>query len=252
MWACWAIRILKSMIFPLSKVVFPARPPLALETIRAWEEAVGATIIEVYGMTECATLCHANPWRGKTKVGSVGVPLPDTDCRIVDVETGEKEMSTGESGEILIKGPQVTEGYYNRPRENAQSFKDDWFFTGDIGYMDEEGYLFIVDRKKDMIIAGGYNIYPREIDEVLFEHPKLQEACAVGVPDPYRGETVKAFCVVKSGMTCTEEEVISFCRQKLAPYKSPKIVEFLDELPKSNVGKILRRELRKMEMEKAQ
>ena len=242
----------KKYDFSFIKGCLSGAAPLALETIRAWESAVGATIIEVYGMTECATLCHSNPWRGRTKVGSVGVPLPDTDCRIVDVETGEQEMPKGESGEILIKGPQVTEGYYNRPGENAQSFKDGWFYTGDIGYMDEDGYLFIVDRKKDMIIAGGYNIYPREIDEILFEHPKLREACAVGVPDPYRGETVKAFCVVKPGMTCTQEEVISFCREKLASYKAPKIVEFLDELPKSNVGKILRRELRKMEMEKTQ
>ena len=225
--------------------------PLALETIREWENAVGATIIEVYGMTECTTLCHANPWGGQTKAGSVGVPIPDTDCRIVDIETGEKDLPQGESGEIVIKGPQVSQGYYQKEEETANSFKDGWFYTGDIGYMDEEGYLFIVDRKKDMIIAGGYNIYPRDIDEVLYEHPKLQEACAVGVPDPYRGETVKAFVVVKPGLACTEEEIIAFCREKLAVYKAPRTIEFMDELPKSTIGKVLRRELREMEMAKS-
>jgi len=224
--------------------------PLALETIREWENKVGATIIEVYGLTECSPLSHANPWRGTTKVGSVGIPISDTDCRIVDLDTGEKDIPQGESGEILLKGPQVTEGYYKKPDETAASFRDGWFYTGDIGYMDDEGYLFIVDRKKDMIIAGGYNIYPRDIDEVLFEHPKIQEACAVGVPDPYRGETVKAFVVTKPGETLTEDEVMSYCREKLAAYKAPKLVEFMDELPKTMIGKVLRRELREMEIKK--
>ena len=180
----------------------------------------------------------------------MGIPIPDTDCKIMDVETGEKEMPVGEAGEIVIKGPQVAEGYYNKPEETANSFKDGWFYTGDIGYMDDEGYLFIVDRKKDMIIAGGYNIYPRDIDEVLYEHPDVQEACAVGVPDTYRGETVKAFVVRKPGATCTEEDIIAFCRKSLAAYKAPKIVEFIDELPKSTVGKVLRRELRDLEVKK--
>ncbi|MFH1090425.1 MAG: long-chain fatty acid--CoA ligase [Pseudomonadota bacterium] len=237
--------------FSFIKGCLSGAAPLALETIRAWEKAVGATIVEVYGMTESATLCHANPWRGKTKVGSVGVPLPDTDCKIVDVETGAKEMPQGESGEICIKGPQLTGGYYNQPEETAHAFRDGWFYTGDIGYMDEEGYLYIVDRKKDMIIAGGYNIYPREIDEVLYEHPKVQEACAVGVPDPYRGETVKAFIVVKPGEDLTAEELISYCREKLAAYKAPKAVEFMSELPKSAIGKVMRRELRQMEEARA-
>ncbi len=226
--------------------------PLALETIREWEEKVGATIIEVYGLTETSVMSHANPWGGTTKVGSVGLAIPDTDCRIVDLETGEKEMPQGESGEITLAGPQVTQGYYNRPQETADAIRDGWFYTGDIGYIDEEGYLFIVDRKKDMIIAGGYNIYPRDIDEVLFEHPKIQEAAAVGLPDSYRGETVKAFVVTKEGETLTEEEVIAFCKEKLAPYKVPKMVEFMDELPKSNVGKVLRRKLREMEMERGE
>jgi len=236
--------------FSFIKGCLSGAAPLALDTIRAWEEAVGATIVEVYGMTESAALCHANPWRGKTKVGSVGVPIPDTDCRIVDVETGTRELGIGEPGEILIKGPQMTPGYYKRPDETDIAFRDGWFYTGDVGYMDEEGYLFIVDRKKDMIIAGGYNIYPREIDEVLYAHPKVAEACSVGLPDPYRGETVKAFLVRKAGETLTEEEVISFCKEKLAAYKVPKQVEFMEALPKSAIGKVLRRKLREMEMEK--
>ncbi|MBU2547734.1 MAG: long-chain fatty acid--CoA ligase [Proteobacteria bacterium] len=226
--------------------------PLALETIREWEEKVGTTIVEVYGLTECSPLSHANPWRGQTKVGSVGLPISDTDCRIVDLDAGETDMPQGQPGEILLKGPQVTRGYYQKPEETAESFRDGWFYTGDIGYMDEQGYLFIVDRKKDMIIAGGYNIYPRDIDEVLFEHPKILEACAVGVPDPYRGETVKAFVVTRPGETLTEAEVIGYCREKLAAYKAPKLVEFVDELPKSMIGKVLRRELREREMNKSQ
>jgi long-chain acyl-CoA synthetase len=224
--------------------------PLAVETVKQWEETVGAGIVECYGLTETAVLSHANPWGGKVKVGSVGVPVPDTDCRIVDVETGTKEMPQGESGEIILKGPQVTKGYYKNPEETENALRDEWLFTGDIGYMDEDGYLFIVDWKKDMIIAGGYNIYPRDIDEVLYEHPKIQEACAVGIPDSYRGETVKAFIALKPGETLTAEEVIAHCKKKLAVYKVPKIVEFMDELPKSVIGKVLRRKLREMELEK--
>ena len=224
--------------------------PLAVETLKTWEQRVGAQIIEVFGMTEMSPISHANPWGGLCKPGSVGIPFPDTDCRIVDVETGEEEKPQGESGEILLQGPQMMTGYYKKPEENEEALKGGWFHTGDIGYIDEDGYLFIVDRKKDMIIASGFNVYPRDIDEVLFEHPKIQEACAIGVPDPYRGETVKAFVVKKQGVELTEDEVISFCREKLAPYKIPKLVEFMDELPKSAVGKILRRALKEMEMHK--
>jgi len=224
--------------------------PLALETIKEWEAKVGATIIEVYGLSETSPLSHANPWRGTTKVGSVGVPVCDTDCRIVDIETGEKEMGVGESGEILLTGPQLMQGYYKRPEETENAIKGGWFYTGDIGYMDDEGYLYIVDRKKDMIIASGYNIYPRDIDEVLYEHPKIMEACAVGIPDSYRGETVKAFITPMPGETLTEEEVMTYCKEKLAAYKVPKIIEFMDELPKSTIGKVLRRKLKDIEIEK--
>ncbi|HAR97918.1 MAG TPA: long-chain fatty acid--CoA ligase [Syntrophus sp. (in: bacteria)] len=221
--------------------------PVALETIRAWEEATGSTIVELYGLTETSALATFNPWRGKTKLGSVGVPVPETDCRIVDLDTGTRDLKLGETGEILIKGPQVTRGYYNDPEATA-SIRDGWLATGDIGYLDDEGYLFIVDRKKDVIIAGGYNIYPREVDEILYEHPKVQAACVVGIPDAYRGETVKAFVVLKAGQTATEAEIVAFCREKLAAYKVPKSVEFRTELPQTSVGKILRRGLRDEEI----
>ncbi len=238
--------------FSFIKGCLSGAAPLALETLREWEERVGAPIMEVYGMTELSPISHANPWGANMKPGSVGVPLPDTDCKIVDVETGTRDLGVGESGEILLKGPQMSRGYYNKPEESAEAFADGWFHTGDVGYMDEEGYLFIVDRKKDMIIAGGFNIYPREIDEVLFEHPKVKEACAVGLPDPYRGETVKAFIVPREGETLTEEEVIAYCKEKLAAYKVPKQIEFAEDLPKSAIGKVLRRELRAMEEGKSQ
>jgi long-chain acyl-CoA synthetase len=238
--------------FSFIKWTVSGAAPLAMETIRQWEDATGSTIVECYGLSETSPFAHSNPWGGKTKVGSVGLPAPDTDCKIVDIDTGTQEMPQGESGEILLKGPQVAQGYYKRPDETAEAIRDGWFYTGDIGYIDDEGYLFIVDRKKDMIIAGGYNIYPRDIDEVLYEHPKIQEACAVGLPDTYRGETVKVFIVTKPGETLTEEEVITFCREKLAAYKVPKMVEFMDELPKSTVGKVMRRKLKEMEMERAQ
>jgi long-chain acyl-CoA synthetase len=237
--------------FSFVKGCLSGAAPLALETITQWKESVGAGIVECYGLTETATLSHANPWRGKVKVGSVGIPVPDTDCRIVDVETGEKDMPQGESGEVLLKGPQVTSGYFKSPEDTENAIQDGWLYTGDIGYMDEDGYLFIVDRKKDLIIAGGYNVYPRDIDEVLYEHPAIQEACAVGIPDTYRGETVKAFVVVKPGKKLSEEEIIAHCKKKLASYKVPKFIEFMDELPKSTVGKVLRRKLREMELEKS-
>jgi long-chain acyl-CoA synthetase len=224
--------------------------PLALETLKQWKEAIGTQIMEVYGLTETSPLSHANPWRGLAKAGSVGLPVPDTDCKIVDVVEGIKELGLGETGEILLKGPQLTQGYYKKPEETAQAIREGWFYTGDIGYMDEQGYLYIVDRKKDMIIASGFNVYPRDIDEVLFEHPKIKEACAVGIPDPYRGETIKAFVVPREGETLTAEEIIAFCREKLAAYKVPKQVEFMEDLPKSTIGKVLRRKLREMETEK--
>jgi len=232
------------------KGCFSGAAPLPVEVIKDFEARTGSQICEGYGLSETSPVVTTNPFGGKTKVGSIGLPVSDTEIKVVDIAEGTKEVPLGEAGEIIIKGPQVTSGYYKMPDETALTLRDGWLYTGGIGKMDEEGYFFIVDRKKDMIIAGGYNIYPREVDEVLFEHPKILEACAVGIPDPYRGETVKAYVVLKPGEKMTGEEVIQYCQEKLAKYKVPKTVEFMASLPKSMVGKILRKELRAMEMAK--
>ncbi len=224
--------------------------PLPVELMQKFEGTTGSGIVEGYGLTETSPVTHSNPLHGTRKPGSVGLPYPNTEVRIVHPETGE-DLPIGQEGEILIKGPQVMKGYWNRPEATAEVIKDGWLYTGDIGRMDEDGYLYIVDRKKDMILAGGFNIYPREIDEVLYQHPAVLEACAVGVPDEYRGETVKAFVVLKPGMTATEQEILDFCKERLAAYKRPRSVEFLPELPKSTVGKVLRRVLAERDREKA-
>ena len=229
------------------KGFFSGAAPLAADTIRDLKALTGADMCEVYGLTENAPIATVTPWGGTIKPGTVGCPVPDTDIRIMDLEKGETEMPQGETGEIAIKGPQVMKGYYNKPEETARALKDGWFYSGDVGRFDEDGYLSIVDRIKDMIIAGGFNVYPVEIDNVLFEHPKILEACAVGVPDEYRGETVKAYVVPKKGEVLTEKEVVAYCREHLAAYKVPRTVAFVEELPKSAVGKILRRKLRDME-----
>ena len=229
---------------------FSGAAPLPVDVIKSFEGKTGAQICEGYGLSETSPVATINPYGGKTKAGSIGLPVSDTELKIMDLDNGNEEMPMGKEGEVVIRGPQVTEGYYNMPDETAQTVRNGWLYTGDIGKMDEEGYFYIVDRKKDMIIAGGYNIYPRDIDEVLFEHPKVVEACAIGVPDEYRGETVKAFVVLKDGEEATEDEMIEYCREKLAKYKVPTSIEFIDDLPKSGVGKILRKELRKMEIEK--
>jgi long-chain acyl-CoA synthetase len=211
---------------------------------RSFEEKVGKPLFEGYGLSEASPVTHNNPpFLGQGREGSIGIPIPSTDARVVDVETGETELPVGESGELIIKGPQVMKGYLNLPDETAETLKDGWLYTGDVAKMDESGYFYIVDRKKDMIVASGYNVYPREIEEVLFEHPDVAEAVAIGVADEYRGESVKAFVVKRSGARATEEEILAFCKERLAPYKSPKAVEFREELPKSAVGKLLRRVL---------
>jgi long-chain acyl-CoA synthetase len=169
---------------------------------------------------------------------------------LVDLENGLEDVPRGEPGEIIIKSPTVMKGYWNNPEETAQQLKDGWLYTGDIAIQDEDDFLFIVDRKKDMVISGGFNVYPREVDEVLFQHPKVEFGIAVGVPDDYRGETLKAFIVLKKGQSATDKEIIDFCRDRLAPYKVPKLVEFRDSLPQSSVGKVLRRELRAEEIKK--
>lgn len=224
--------------------------PLPTEVQNKFEELTSGKLVEGYGLTETSPVTHANFIWGKRVKGSVGVPWPDTDAVILSLQTGKPVERPGEKGEIAVKGPQVMKGYWNRPEETEQSFKDGWFLTGDIGYMDEEGFFYIVDRKKDLIIAGGFNVYPRDVEEILYEHEAVQEAVVAGVPDPYRGETVKAYIVLKEGWKVTEQELDKHCRTHLAAYKVPRIYEFRAELPKTAVGKILRRVLAEEEKKK--
>ncbi|MDX8342076.1 AMP-binding protein [Rossellomorea sp. YZS02] len=224
--------------------------PLPVEVQQQFEEVTGGKLVEGYGLTESSPVTHSNFLWDKARIkGSIGVPWPGTDSAVFSMETGEP-LPPNEMGEIVVKGPQVMKGYWNRPEETEQTLKDGWLLTGDIGYMDEKGYFYVVDRKKDMIIAGGFNIYPREIEEVLYEHPAIQEVVAAGVPDPYRGETVKAYVVLKEGESLTEEELNEYSRKYLAAYKVPRIYEFRKELPKTAVGKILRRSLVEEERQK--
>ena len=233
------------------KYVVSGSAPLPVETMRRFEELTGGVIIEGYGLTETAPVTHVNPVKGTRKPGSIGIAVPSTDARIVDLDTGTREQPTKEAGELVLKGPQVMRAYWNMPAETGEALRDGWLYTGDIAYMDDDGYAYIVDRKKDLIIAGGFNIYPRDVDEVLYEHPKIADAVTIGIPDPYRGETVKVFVVVRPGTTLTQEEVITHCRERLAAYKVPRYVEFRAELPKTIVGKVLRKQLRAEELAKA-
>jgi len=222
--------------------------PLPLEVQQTFEKITGGRLVEGYGLTEASPVTHANPiWSGR-KEGSIGVPWPDTEARIVNPETGE-EVPVGQVGELVIRGPQVMKGYWNRPEATAETLRGGWLYTGDMARMDEDGYFYIVDRKKDIIIAGGFNIYPREVEEVLFMHRGIKEAVVAGVPDEYRGETVKAYIVPKEGYTLDEGEIENFCRQHLASFKVPRKIEFRTELPKSLAGKVIRRLL--LEEEKA-
>jgi long-chain acyl-CoA synthetase len=233
------------------KGAFSGSAPLPVEVIHDFEKATGATIVEGFGMTETSPATHINPFAGGArKVGSVGLPISDTLCRIVDLEDEVTDVPVGERGELIVKGPQIMLGYKDRPEETAKTLRDGWIYTGDIATMDEDGYFYIVDRKKDMIISGGFNVYPRDIDEVFYLHPKVQEACSIGVPHPLRGESVKVFVVLKEGETATQEELIEYCKTRLATYKLPTEIEFRKELPKTNVGKILRKQLRADELEK--
>jgi long-chain acyl-CoA synthetase len=225
---------------------------LPVEVQRRFTEMTGAALVEGYGLSEASPVTHANPVFGENRIGTIGLPWPDTEVKLVDVETGEHEVGAGEPGELCIRGPQVMQGYWNMPGETATTLRADpdepaagpWLHTGDVAIMDTDGYFQIVDRKKDMILgAGGYNIYPREIEDVLYKHPKVLESAALGVPEGELGERVKVFIQLKPGQQATAEEIIQFCRENLAPYKVPKYVEFRDQLPKTVVGKILRREL---------
>ncbi len=222
--------------------------PLLRETKERFEQLSGGKLFEGYGLSEAPTATHCNPLNGVNKSGSIGLPLPDVDCKIISLDDGETEMPQGEIGELVINAPQVMKGYHNMPTETANSLrklKDNkvWLFTGDIARMDEDGYFYIVDRKKELIKPGGYQVWPREVEEALAAHPKVLEAGVAGIPDPYRGETVKAWIVLKPGVTATEEEIKAFCKERLAAYKVPTHYEFRSELPKTTVGKILRREL---------
>ncbi|MFI8685651.1 long-chain-fatty-acid--CoA ligase [Rossellomorea sp. NPDC077527] len=226
--------------------------PLPVEVQQQFEEVTGGKLVEGYGLTESSPVTHSNFLWDKVRIkGSIGVPWPSTESAVFSLETGEP-LPPNEIGEIVVRGPQVMKGYWNRPEETEQTLKDGWLLTGDLGYMDEKGYFYVVDRKKDMIIAGGFNIYPREIEEVLYEHPAIQEVVAAGVPDAYRGETVKAYVVLKEGESLTEEELNEYSRKYLAAYKVPRIYEFRKELPKTAVGKILRRTLVEEERQKVE
>ncbi|MGQ9599647.1 MAG: long-chain-fatty-acid--CoA ligase [Anaerolineae bacterium] len=232
------------------------------EVQAAFEKLTGAKLVEGYGLSEATPVTHCNPIYGKRKEGSwIGIPFPDTDAIIVDLETGEKVLPPGEIGELCVRGPQVMKGYWNMPTETANVLREHpavgpgiWLHTGDISRMDADGFFQIVDRKKDMILGtSGYNIYPREVEDVLYEHPKILEAAVAGIPvGTEKGERVKAYVVLKPGQTATEEEILEYCRQNLAPYKVPKFIEFRDSLPKTMVGKILRRALVEEELRRLQ
>ena len=235
--------------FSKIKLFAAGAAPLLKDTIDRLRALTGATILNTYGLTEATCLVAANPYGGTVVPGTIGLPIPGTDARIVDVETGKKEMPVGESGELVVRAPQVMIGYYKNQDETAQVLHDGWLYTGDIGVFDKEGNITIVDRKKDMIIASGFNIFPNEIDDILFSHPKILEACTIGVPDDYRGETVKAYVVVRPGENLTEQEVVDFCKVRLTAYKVPKKVSFIEAIPKSAVGKILRRAMKDLDRE---
>jgi len=224
--------------------------PLPVDTLRRFEELTGAIISEGFGLSETSPVTHSNPLMGRRKPGSIGVPLPDTDAKIVDIETGTQLVPPGETGELALAGPQVMRGYWNKPEETAGMIRDGWLHTGDLARVDEDGYHYIVGRKKDMILCGGYNVYPDEIDRILASHPAVVEAATIGIPDERRGETVKSFVVLKAGQRATPEELIAFCRENLAPFKVPREIEFRPEIPKSTVLKVLRRELRDQELAK--
>ena len=231
------------------KGVVSGSAPLPVEAMRTFEELSGAVITEGYGMSETSNIVTANPLKTVRKPGGVGLPFPDNDVRIVDLETGTIDMALGEPGELLCKGPTVMKEYWNNPEETAKTLRDGWLSTGDIAYMDADGHIFIVDRKKDMVLSSGFNVYPREIDELMYTHPKVLQACSFGIPDPKRGESLKLALVLKPGEELTAEEARAFCKENLSGYKVPKEVVFLDTLPVTAVGKPDRKKLRQMQLE---
>jgi long-chain acyl-CoA synthetase len=218
--------------------------PLPLEVQRRFEELTGARLVEGYGLSETSPITHENPLTGERRVGSIGVPVPDTDQRVVDLETGTRVLDAGEIGELAVRGPQVMQGYFHQAEETASVLQDGWFATGDVARIDPDGYAYLVDRKKDMVNVSGMKVYPREVEEVLFQHPSVADVAVVGAPDPERGESVVAFVVRKPGASVTPEELIAFVRERIAHFKAPRRVEFRDQLPRSGAQKVLRRVLR--------
>jgi long-chain acyl-CoA synthetase len=233
------------------KACISGSAPLMLETKQKFETLTGGKLVEGFGMSETPTATHCNPIMGLNPPGSIGIPLPDVDARIISLEDEVTVLPPGEVGELVVKGPLVMLGYHNMPTETANTLRDGWLYTGDIARMDENGFFYIVDRKKELIKPGGYQVWPRDVEEVIITHPKVLEVGVAGVPDPYRGETVKAWVVPKPGETLTADEIRDFCKERLAPFKVPTHVEFRTELPRTTVGKILRRELVREEKEKA-
>jgi len=232
------------------KVLSSGGSSLPVEVLKQFKDLTGADINEGFGMTETSPQTHLNPFGGHHKAGSIGLPYPDTEVRIVDLATGKKSMPAGKEGELIFKGPQVTKGYLKKPQETAKAIRNGWLYSGDIAYMDKDGYFFIVDRMKDLIISSGYNVYPREIEEVLYEHPGIQKAAAIGLPDEKRGEKIKVFAVPNEGTTLDTEEVMKYCQERLAKYKWPSLIEVRSSLPESTVGKILKKDLKKEEEDK--
>ena len=231
------------------KACISGSAPLMRETKERFETLTGGKLFEGYGLSEAPTATHCNPLQGENRPGSIGLPLPDVNVRIVSLEDEVTPLPQGETGEMVIQGPQVMKGYHNMPSETANSLRDGWLHTGDIATMDADGYFFIVDRKKELIKPGGYQVWPREVEEAIVENPKVLEVGVAGVPDPYRGETVKAWVVLKPGQSATAEEIQEWCRSRLAKFKVPSLVEFRSELPKTTVGKTLRRELVRQHIE---
>jgi len=233
------------------KACISGAAPLPVEVQQKFQELTGGRLVEGYGLSEATPVTHANPIYGENRIGTIGLPFPSTESKVVDAETGGKELPPGEVGELAVRGPQVMKGYWQMPTETANVLRNGWLHTGDLARMDADGYFQIVDRKKDMILgAGGFNIYPREVEEALYQHPKVKQAAAVGIPVEGKGERVKVFIVLKDGETATEEEIIQFCNENLAPYKVPRYVEFRKELPITMVGKVLRRVLLEEELKK--
>ncbi len=230
--------------FSSLRVAYSGSAPLPVETLRQWQAITGCPILEGFGQSEAGPVLTYVTEDGRQVPGSVGPPLPLTDIEIVDVDTGTKVLDTGELGEIRVRGPQIMSGYRNRPKETAEALRDGWLYTGDIGEIDADGFLYIRDRKKDMVITGGYNVYPREIDEVLYAHPAVSEAAAFGVADSYRGEVLHARVVAKPGAGVTPDDLMAHCRKNLARYKLPAVIEVVEALPKTTVGKIDRKAMR--------